>query len=248
MAKNSEIAGEELAVKDGQIAPFAPKPEPGAFNQPLSASERLNLFLQNNRRFIFAGALGLGVVLIGFIAGLIVFDALRNSALAQAEEFSQRYETLNLTDPAKESEVTAFITELSAFAVSHSGYAAARGYALLGSIYMERKEWESAETAWTGAAKAGAKTYMVPVSLCNAAVSAEERGDIQRAIDYYAQSVAFGETFPTASRAQFQIGRLEEERRDTDAALKAYREVINRWPNDPLWTNLAQSRIIALTL
>ncbi|MDR0525832.1 MAG: tetratricopeptide repeat protein [Spirochaetaceae bacterium] len=245
MAKNSEITGEEFAVKEEQIPPFAPKPD---FNQPVSASERLNLFIQNNRRLIFAGALGLGVVFIGFIAGLIVFEALRNGALEQAEEFVQRYETLNLTDPAKESEVTAFIADLTVFAKNHAGYASARGYSLLGSIYMEKKDWESAEKAWTAGAKAGGKTYLTPVSLCNAAVSAEEQGNIQGAIDYYAQSIAFGETFPTASRAQFQIGRLEEERKDKDAALKAYREVINKWPDDPLWTNLAQSRIIALGL
>jgi tetratricopeptide (TPR) repeat protein len=113
---------------------------------------------------------------------------------------------------------------------------------------MEKKDWSAAQKAWSAAAKSGAKTYMVPVSLCNAAVAAEEQGDIQGAVDFYTQSIAFGETFPTASRAQFQIGRLEEERNNKDAALQAYREVINKWPDDQLWTNLAQSRIIALTL
>lgn len=244
MAKNSENPAAELTAKDEQIISFAPNPELGT----LSASERLNLFIQNNRRIIFVGVLGIAVLLVGFIGGLGILDALRTGALTKAEEFGRQYESLNLTDAAKEGEVAAFIDELSAFAAKNSGYAGARSYSILGGIYMEKKDWAAAEQAWTAAARAGAKTYLAPVSLCNAAAAAEEQGNIPGAIGFYAQSIAFGASFPTASRAQFQIGRLEEARNDKDAALQAYREVINKWPDDPLWTNLAQSRIIALTL
>jgi hypothetical protein len=54
--------------------------------------------------------------------------------------------------------------------------------------------------------------------------------------------------FPAAAHAQFAIGRLEESRGNTDAALGAYRKLIENWPEESDWVNLAHSRVISLTL
>jgi tetratricopeptide (TPR) repeat protein len=78
-------------------------------------------------------------------------------------------------------------------------------------------------------------------------VAAEEQGDIETAIAHYKNALEHSKVFPSAVRAQFSIGRLEESMNRKDAALEAYRSVVNNWPNDPLWPNLAQSRILALS-
>jgi tetratricopeptide (TPR) repeat protein len=147
----------------------------------------------------------------------------------------------------KDAALNALVVELIAFAPKHSGYVGARSYSILAGIYADKKAWEDAENAWTNAAKAGAKTYLAAVSLFNAAVAAEEQGNIPRAIELYTQSVALADVFPAASRAQFSIGRLQEEQHNKDAALEAYRQLVNKWPQDIAWTNWAQSRIIMLT-
>ncbi|MDR2518269.1 MAG: tetratricopeptide repeat protein [Spirochaetaceae bacterium] len=235
-------APENLARE--HIIPFVkPEKEP----EP-NASERVNTFIQQNRRAVLTVAAGLLVILIGFMAGLSIRDALRAKAIQEAEALGLRYEALrnSLGDSGKDGDVQALIQDLSAFASARSGYAGARGYDILGSIYAEKKDWENAEKAWAGAAAAGAGTYLAPVFFFNAAVAAEEQGKVQEAIDLYAK--AQSGLFPQASRAQFQIGRLEEGRGSRDAALQAYREVINKWPKDAVWANLAQSRIITLSL
>lgn len=241
MAKTPD-APENLARDP--IIPFV-KPEK---EEDMSASERINTFIQRNRRAILIAAAVIVVALVGFIAGLSIRDALRAKAIKEAEALGARYEELRnfLTDQSKEKEAEDLARDISAFAATHRGYAGARGYDLLAALHAEKKDWENAEKAWTSAAGAGAGTYLAPIFFFNAAVAAEEQGKTQEAIELYAK--AQSDLFPEASRAQFQIGRLEEGRGNQDAALQAYREIINKWPNDAVWTNLAQSRIITLSL
>jgi cytochrome c-type biogenesis protein CcmH/NrfG len=217
-------------------------------SEATTMSEGLNRFIQRNRKPIAFGSLGMLVLLIGFIATISIQDALHQKALGQLEDFNQRYDALriDLDEPSKAAEVQALVEELSRFASQHTGYAGARGYSILGSLYADKKAWEDAEKAWTNAAKAGKKTYLVPVSLCNAAFAAEEGGNIPIAIELYRQSVALKDIFPGAARAQFSIGRLEEAQNHQVAALEAYQELLNTWPNDTVWTSLTQSRIIFL--
>jgi tetratricopeptide (TPR) repeat protein len=214
----------------------------------IGVGEGLNQFIQRNRKPIILWAVGMLVFLAGFIAVVSIRDALQQRSFRQLEAFNQRYEVLriDLNEPSKAEEVQALVDELSLFASAHTGYAGARSYAMLGSIYADKKAWEDAEKAWTEAATVGAKTYLAGVSLCNAAFAAEEGGNILGAIALYRQSVSLKDTFPVAPRAQFSIGRLEEVQNHREAALEAYQELLNTWPNDTVWTSLAQSRIIFL--
>ncbi|MDR2394041.1 MAG: tetratricopeptide repeat protein [Treponema sp.] len=220
-------------------------PQPG---KAVSMGEGLNRFIQRNRKPIIFGALGIFVVLIGFIAAVSIREVFQKRSFSQLEAFNQRYDLLrvDLNEPSKAADVQTLVEELSIFASKHSGYAGARTYAMLGSIYADKKAWKDAENAWTQAATVGVKTYLAAVSLCNAAFAAEEGGNILGAIDLYRQSVSLKDTFPGAPRAQFSIGRLEEVQNHPEAAIEAYQELLNTWPNDTVWTSLAQSRIIFL--
>jgi cytochrome c-type biogenesis protein CcmH/NrfG len=246
MAKTPEKSATENTVKEykGPIIPFTKVEN----NISLSTTERLNGFIQNNRRTIAIVSISVVVLLAGFITGLSIKDTLQSKAIGQMERFKERYEELraDLNESSKETEVTALVDELSAFASKQTGDVGGRAYAILGNIYADKKDWAAAEKAWTQGAQTAVKTYLVPVSLCNAAVAAEEQGNVQGAIDLYTQSVALGDLFPGASRAQFQIGRLEETRNNKDAAIQAYQELVTKWPHDTIWVNLAQSKIIGL--
>ena len=182
------------------------------------------------------------------MAGLSIRNTLRKNAISKVEDFGRRYETLrvDINDSAREGEVTALLEELGAFAEKSFGYASARAYSISAGIHADQKNWADAEKAWLAAANKAAKSYLEPVSLYNAAVAAEEQDNTERAIELYSQSLQ-GESFPTAARSQFAVGRLEESRNNTEAALAAYRALIARWPEDSIWTNLAQSRVIALS-
>jgi tetratricopeptide (TPR) repeat protein len=218
-------------------------------NEKLSAAELIAAGIQKNRKFIIGGGIAVIILVIGFVAGLAIRDAITTKAISQVEAFNERYEAIrfDINEPSREEEVKALLDELVAYAPKAPGYPAVRSYVLTASIHADRKNWQEAEQAWLLAAKKGAKTYLAPVSLFNAAVAAEEAGNIEDAIAHYTEALVYADVFPQAAKAQFSIGRLREEQQNKEAAIEAYRAVIEKWPTETTWINLANSRIIALS-
>jgi tetratricopeptide (TPR) repeat protein len=214
-----------------------------------SFSDALANFIQNKRRGLLISMIAAVVLVIGFIAGFTIRDALRIKAITAVEDFTRRYDILvmDINESAKAADVEALLEELNAFGAKHSSYAGAKAYSLSASIYAERKDWAEAEKAWTLSAKSAGKSYLAPAALFNAAVAAEEQGKVAEAISLYTESAAHGSDFPGAARAQFEIGRLQEAQGDIQAALEAYRLIPEKWKNESTWINLAQDRIIVLS-
>jgi tetratricopeptide (TPR) repeat protein len=210
--------------------------------------QKLSYFIQKNR-------VGFLVCLIAVIVGIILFSvtggvikALNVKAIAQVEDFSSRFDVLQIdvNSEEKAADVQTLLDELTVFAPKHRGYAGAKAFVIMANIYADKSNWAEAEKAWNSAAVAGAGSYIEPVAFYNTAVAIEEQGDFPRAIEFYTKAANFD--FPGVTRAQFAIGRLNESQNDKDAALEAYRVLLSKWPDDRVWSNLAQSRIISLSL
>ena len=223
-------------------------------NDELTINERLSEFIRKNRRFFLIGLIAIAVILTGFIIFNTVSGHIQSKALTQVDTFERKYNELKTyagsDEPEaviKQVEIIVLLTELELFANKTSGFAAARAHCLKADIYAGQKNWAKAEESWTNAAKTAGKSYLVPFSIFNAAVAAEEQGNTEAAIGYYTSALDYGGSFPSAARAQFSVGRLEESRNNKDAALEAYRNLLRMWPTDPVWPNLAQSRILVLS-
>ena len=223
-------------------------------NDELTLNEQISELIQKNRKRFLFGLAAVVVILAAFVIVNTVREKILSNALSQVDEFSRKYEELKpyigSTDPndiIKQLEAIVLLEELSTFESKRSGFAAARAYNISASIHADQKNWALAEEAWSKAANAARKSYLAPLSLYNAAVAAEEQGNIDSAIALYARALNYGTSFPSAARAQFSVGRLEESRSNRNAALEAYRNLLNNWPSDPVWPNLAQSRILVLT-
>jgi tetratricopeptide (TPR) repeat protein len=220
----------------------------------LNFGEKLNEFFQKNRKGLIISLAAVVVLLIGFAVGFAVYGNLQEKALSTVEEFNRQYEALrvyinseNEEDASKKDDVKVLQEDLAVFEAKASGFTAARAYAISAGIYGDQKNWADAEKNWANAAAAAAKTYFEPVALFNAAISAEEQGNNDDAIGFYNQVLGFsGDDFSAAPRAQFAIGRIEEDRGNKEAAIEAYRAVLSKWSGDEVWANLAQSRIIVL--
>jgi tetratricopeptide (TPR) repeat protein len=215
-----------------------------------NVSERINDFIQKNRKPIFIMAASLLVILIAVIAALSLMDVFRNKAIAAVEDYNSRYESLlpTVTEEYSQDDAASFIEELTAFAKKNSGYPGGRAWLLIGGIHSAKKEWSEAEAAYAAAARTAGKTYLAPLAWFNAAAAAEEQGKTPEAIGYYDNSLATQVVFSAAPRAQFSVGRLHETLNEDEKAIEAYRAVISGWPYDEVWTNLARSRIIALEI
>jgi tetratricopeptide (TPR) repeat protein len=221
--------------------------------EKLNIGGALNNFIQRNRKGLFIGFVAIVLIVTGLAVFVTAKDTLQSRALSGAEELKRRDESLriyiNSEDPAnlaKQEEITALEADLKAFEEANSGYALAMAYAINAGIAGDRKNWAEAESAWVNAAAAAGKSYFTPIALCNAAASAENQNNNDRAIELYNQALEFGDSFPEAPRVQFAVGRIMEIQGNKDGALEAYRTLTGKWPG-VLWGNLAQSRILALT-
>jgi tetratricopeptide (TPR) repeat protein len=213
-----------------------------------NAGEKINEFVQRNRKPIVITVASLLIILIAVIVALSLMDMFRNKAIAAVEELSDRYETMlpSITEDYFTEDVNSLLEELTDFAKKHSGYAGGRAWLIIGGIHSAKNEWDQAETAYASAAGKAVKTYLAPIAWFNAAAAAEEQGKTTEAIGYYNSSLTTPDVFYAAPRAQFSVGRLHETLNEDEKAIEAYRAVISGWPYDRVWTNLARSRIIAL--
>ena len=219
--------------------------------EEVTINEKLYAFIQKNRRILLVVLVVLVAFLVGLIITVTVQERIQVTAFTQLDELDRRYNELrgfiNTGDIIQQAEIVILLGDLSEFTNRVSGFPAARAYAITASIHSEMQAWSLAQQAWSNAASAARRSYFAPISLFNAAVAAEEQGNIDIAINYYNLAIGFGTLFHFAPRAQFAIGRLEEERNNISAALAAYRSLLAEWPNDPVWANLAQNRIIMLS-
>jgi len=221
--------------------------------EELTLSQRFNVFVQKNRKPLFIGFIALLVMLGAFIVAVTVMEKSQEKAISEVDSLNRKYLELKTyitsedpEDISKQAELVLLLIELGEFQKKHNGFAAARAYCISAEIFTEQKNWIQAEDAWLSAEKNAGKSHLAPIAIFNAAVAAEEQGNIQDAIDHYSKALAYGNNFVSVARAQFSIGRLEEGRNNTDAALEAYQSLLAKWP-DQIWSNLAQNRILVLS-
>ncbi|MDR3324565.1 MAG: tetratricopeptide repeat protein [Spirochaetaceae bacterium] len=228
-------------------------------------------FFSKNRKPILVCAGAIVLALAVFLIVSIVADLRISAAIERLDEtFVPRYEKLSAVsagtaaagggaeDAASDGDAIAeagdaggadsadaLVKDLVEFAASCSGYPSARAWSMAGALYFERSAWKEAEEAYLQSAQKGGKTYLAPVSSYNAAVCAEEGGDLEGAIEHY-ERVLSHQDFPQAAHAQFSIGRLYEALEKTDLAKQAYQNIVDKRSDYTGWTELATDRLIVI--
>ncbi|MDR0554959.1 MAG: tetratricopeptide repeat protein [Treponema sp.] len=212
-------------------------------------SDMIAGFIQRNRKGLVVCITAAFVIVAAVIAGISIRNIVERNAIGRLEALNDRYESLrfNINESAQADDVRVLLEELTVFADKNSAYAGSRACSLIGSIHADQKNWADAEQAWLKAAKKGGKSYLTPAALYNAAVAAEEGGNLEKAIEHLRECISYQNDFPAAVRAQFTIGRLQETLRLNEDAIESYRTLIEKWPSEKVWTNLANSRIIILS-
>jgi tetratricopeptide (TPR) repeat protein len=216
--------------------------------QEAKSEDTIYTFIEKYRIFFIVLLAVIAAGLLGSVAFFTIRNNMQKKAIAKLEVLEKQKNDLGEITEAEASKVDALLADLNAFAPAAFGYAAAKAYALTADIYFARKEWGLAEEAWLNSALKGAKTYLAPISLSNAAAAAEEQGRLDEALDYYKQTADFAGVFAAVDRSRFNIGRIYEAKNDKEAAKEAYRALIKESGGDSSWAKLAQSRIIALEL
>jgi tetratricopeptide (TPR) repeat protein len=205
--------------------------------------------LQQKRKVFIGLLIAVVAALVVFFVIAVVQDANTKKELTLLAALTERHEKLaaGIEDDPASTEVEALRTDLQAFAEGAHGYAGAKSWSLVGTIYAKQEKWAEAENAFVNSAEKGSKTHLYGPSLFNAGIAAEEGSNADKAIEYYTRSAAVPGTI-IGARAQFAIGRLQESKGDTEAARLAYRNVIDQYPDysGDTWRDFAQSRLIVL--
>ncbi len=141
------------------------------------------------------------------------------------------------------SVVNDFLDEIQPY-LNKKNVVGVRANMLAASIAFQKKDYENSKTYWLAAFASGKKSYTAPVCKYNAAVCCEELGDNTKAAEYY-ESASDAKDFLLVTHCLFSLGRVKEALNDFTGAAVAYNKLVDKYPDDE-WTNVAQSRLIAL--
>ncbi|MGP1369420.1 MAG: tetratricopeptide repeat protein [Treponema sp.] len=150
-------------------------------------------------------------------------------------------ESSSLSDEELDSRRNSAMKALEQY-VSKGRITGVRANMLAAEIAYAKKDFATAASYWTAAAAKGKKSYTAPLAYFNAAVSYEAAGDLDNALANY-KTASECEDFPMLAHAMFSYGRLLESKGDSDEALKVYKKLFDKVPDDS-WAKLAKSRII----
>ena len=129
--------------------------------------------------------------------------------------------------------------------LSKSGITGLRANMLAADVAFQQKNYAEALSYYLDAAKLSKKSYTAPLCWFNAGVCAEELGNTSDALTYYQNAVDYDGEFLLVAHALFSLGRVKESLSDYAGAKEVYQKLVDSHEGDT-WTNLAQSRLIAL--
>lgn len=120
-----------------------------------------------------------------------------------------------------------------------------RGLFLRADLRFEKKAWDDARKDYEDLARRFPASYLAAVSLFNAGVCAEEKGDVEAAQALYMRAVEKYRDSGASPRALFDAARLDEQKGAWEDARKKYERLDADYPLSS-WTKLGKNRIIAL--
>jgi TolA-binding protein len=124
-------------------------------------------------------------------------------------------------------------------------YGGQRGLSLRADLNYTKKAWEPALKDYEMLASRFPKSYLAPISLFNAAVCAEEKGDTDGAQKLYTRAYVTYKDSTVAPRAIFNAGRIDEVKGAWAEAQKKYEQMDSLY-GQSMWTKLAKNRVVQL--
>lgn len=201
-------------------------------------------FINRNRKVLLSI---IGLIVVAAVAVSVYFIVSSNATKKALDdistiEYTYLKNATDLSDEDVSARQSAAMTSLDPY-LAKKNVAGVRANMLAADIAFSKEDYTSAAGYYLKAAEAGKKSYTAPVCYYNAAVTSEELGNNEDAVKYYEMAVGYGE-FLLKSHTLFSLGRVYEEMGNYEEAGKFYQKLVNEYTDS--WTNLANSRLIAL--
>lgn len=212
-------------------------------------SEKLTDFIGTHRKLI----IGIGIAVVVVIAAVGIYTVVSGNIASDSSRAmdlaDQKFQAWwQETDEQKKADAEkALIADLDTIAEKWpKTIAAQRALLRKSTILSQKKDYAEAEKAALDAFERNKKSYAAPVALQLAAISAEEAGNIDAAIAHYTVITKdYLKDNPSAPSALFNLGRLQEEKKDYVAAVESYNQLVSSF-GDSDWALLAKNRLIYL--
>lgn len=212
-------------------------------------SEKLTDFISTHRKPI----IGIGIAVVVVIAAVGIYTVVSGNIASDSSRAmdlaDQKFQAWwQETDEQKKADAEkALIADLDTIAEKWpKTIAAQRALLRKSTILSQKKDYAEAEKAALDAFERNKKSYAAPVALQLAAISAEEAGNIDAAIAHYTTITKdYLKDNPSAPSALFNLGRLQEEKKDYVAAVESYNQIVSSF-GDSDWALLAKNRLIYL--
>lgn len=214
--------------------------------QSKTASQKVNSFLQKNKKGLIIFVIVVLVLLAGFYCyqvfsakqtenNLSKIDAISYKLITDTKDMTEGTELNDLLDTA--------LTDLAEY-TKKSGAAGVRANMISAEIAYQKNDYAAAASYWDAAAVKGKKAYTTALCEYNKAVCYEQANDYSKAADSYkAASETAG--FLMATHAAFNYGRVLEHNGSYAEAVAVYEDLNSKHPSDD-WAKLAKSRILSL--
>lgn len=209
---------------------------------------KLNNVLADNRKiFIILGCVIVLVVVLLVILNSVNAKNLENQ-FDQIDQLQTKYTEVIAMDTTSEEYKTS-LQELKDNLTGMSKgkkYPALKAQYLLASIAFEEKDYQVALDGFYGVYQKANGSYLGSLSLLNAAVCAEEKGDDSLALEYYSKVWdEFGAEAAESPKALFNQARLVQKGGDNTLAKATYQQLIDQFPQSE-YAKLAKTVIVSL--
>lgn len=192
--------------------------------EELSTAEKVSKFLIEKKKAIVTISIIVVVALLALIVSSFAISSTRDKALVRVDAL----ETKVIAITEKNSDFEQIISDLEK-EVKGKSYSSVKAQYLEGAAYFAVGEYSKAAECYEKAYELNKEIYLAPLALVNAAVSSENSGDSNKAIDFYTLAVDYEES-GVKGRALFNIGRINLEKGEKELAKTYFELLVNEVP------------------
>ncbi len=224
----------------------------GAHEAPIPMRHRISNFLSAAISRFRIVLLIILIAAAAFLVGYAIYNEVSkklttdSTVLAEsAQDLSDKWSVE--TDVAKKGELEKQLMDQLGTLVSRYGrvYGGQRGLFLRAGVYYQKKDWDNAQKDYQMLARRFPASYLAPISLFDAGVCLEEKGDSAAAQALYVKVATSYKDSSVAPRALFDAARLDEQKGSFEDARKKYDQIDSEYPSST-WDKLAKNRIVGL--
>ena len=224
-------------------------------DKKLTSSEKIaartESFFAKNARLL--AIIGIIIVVICVVIAVVsvTSNSSRDKIATATYDLEQDYYNLLIMDDTTDeydAAVNGFIASAdSIIAEAKTGdYASLKAKYLLGLYYYDIDEWSNALSCFEQVVNEGGSTYLVSLSMMNAAASAENAGDKDTALSYYNRVWdTYAAEAPESPKALFNAARIYEQTGDTELAVATYSQLRDEFTSSE-YAALAEARLLVL--